>query len=206
MKWGTTSQHVFKERNPYIYKVTIKSYMIKLWATDCVKCAKKGKLQGEYCSHNKKELMLKEIPLKYGNSVYGGSAAFAWEGQEAHFTEPVIQGYSRVAASDDRSGLHGTISVSNGTVSVNDTSRNKMSLPIHRDHLLQGLRSLLQARLQVRPRARQQIHPRVPRDHHPRIRRHRHLPSRSTTRSRTMSRKTPMRIYVQMRWIPWERL
>ena len=121
-KWGTTSQHVFKERNPYIYKVTIKSYMIKLWATDCVKCAKKGKLQGEYCSHNKKELMLKEIPLKYGNSVYGGSAAFAWEGQEAHFTEPMIQGYTRVAASDDRSGLHGTISVSNGTVSVNDDS------------------------------------------------------------------------------------
>ncbi len=108
-KWGTTSQHVFRERNPYIYKVRINSYDINLRATDCIKCAKKGRYDGDYCEHNKKELMLLHIPIKYRNAIYGGEASFVWEGQDVSYDEPVIPGYIRIPASDDTGKLYGTM-------------------------------------------------------------------------------------------------
>ncbi|MBO4415804.1 MAG: hypothetical protein J5824_07475 [Lachnospiraceae bacterium] len=106
-KWGTTSQRVFRERNPYIYRVSIKSYSVRIYATDCTICAKAGKREGEYCTHNNKELMLYEIPIIYDGKRCVGEDSFVWQGQIADYFEPDIEGYRRVPSGDDLSGLYG---------------------------------------------------------------------------------------------------
>ena len=113
-QWGKTSQGTFAERNPYIYRVAIDSYAVNLYATDCVRCAESGKVEGSYCEHNNRRLMLKEVPIEYGGNIYTGPSSFVWQGQTAYYHEPVIPGYRRTASKDDMSAFYGRIG--NGSI------------------------------------------------------------------------------------------
>ncbi|MCR5323596.1 MAG: DUF5704 domain-containing protein [Lachnospiraceae bacterium] len=106
-KWGTTSQRVFKERNPYIYRVTIKSYSVRIYATDCSICAKSGKRAGDHCSHKNKDLMLVEVPIVYDGKACYGEESFVWQGQVAQYREPGINGYHRTPMNDDLTQFYG---------------------------------------------------------------------------------------------------
>ncbi|MCR5332123.1 MAG: DUF5704 domain-containing protein [Lachnospiraceae bacterium] len=119
-KWGKTSQKTFEERNPYIYRVAVDSYAIRIFATDCTECARAGKEQGDYCVHNNRELLMSAVPIEYNGNRYTRDASFVWEGQTANYREPVFDGYRRVPAKDDMSSFYGRLN--NGKIVVEKDS------------------------------------------------------------------------------------
>ena len=111
-EWGSASQAVFRERNPYRYDVRIRSFDVVIRATNCVQCAGKGLPSGSSeCLHVENGTFFNdEVPILYNGRSYSGVQSFAWEGQTVNFDEPEYTGYVRKPSGDDKSRLNGVMS------------------------------------------------------------------------------------------------
>lgn len=109
--WGAGTLTSFEERNPYICTVSIRSYDVEIYATNCTECAAAGVGTGSgECTHVKPgAYFCMQLPIVYEGSTYSGSKSFVWEGQTAGFDIPDIEGYERAPEKDILSGLHGSL-------------------------------------------------------------------------------------------------
>lgn len=109
--WGSGTLQTFRERNPYRYTIRINSYDVRVYATNCVKCAKKGlRDKGAECPHVKKgTFFCVEVPIVNAGNEYTGEKSFAWEGQSVSYAEKNYPGYNRNPAGDDSSKVLGSV-------------------------------------------------------------------------------------------------
>ena len=108
-RWGSSSQAVFAERNPYKYEVQIRSFDVNVYATNCPLCAAEEASKGTCdCTHLENDTYFCiKLPISYNGVAYDGEKTFAWEGQTVTISVPELEGYIRDSESDVTMGLSG---------------------------------------------------------------------------------------------------
>lgn len=109
--WGSGTLATFAERNPYEYSIKINSYDVKVYATNCVACARMGlRAKGGDCPHVKQgTYFCAEVPIVRGDNEYSGTKSFAWEGQTVSYAARTYPGYVRKPSADDASQVRGLL-------------------------------------------------------------------------------------------------